>query len=633
MLSSVGQTDTQRSIEANYPKQDIEDFLKDRAEFRTWENVDGRTVEAALYSQNGDALTLVRRDGLLFTLDKSQLAERHHEIPPRAFLFNESSAAAAEQVSTLQAAKTEPPPRPEAANGTTGIPSIEDGIADLVAELGSELKEVSAVGVTRFYLNGSSHHTQSSHFLNRTLSELLRQGSFEVFDRSSLSVVMEEDKLEFLNQGTLRTELSSSEAIVVGNLLFSDTCSEAFLAIRAISTINAQVLFARSRRVQISRDNMERLELAYRDFTEEALPRLKPQSETDYIESLKMAAQKVRSFSLVSDAPASSSITLLGRMGYFISLETASSFTEVLYDRDLLLTLFEESATISENGLSLEFGDALISVDTGSLTDKKLILPIKIYHRDNTALLGICDLAFNEGVNQDIDTAWDDSFAAVRQHMTKLTEINADDLQYEYTFSLKNHEIRTQAISFYPQILTNPNLALITEPNSKNVIQWTSLHYYSEYKEKNMFSESKFVDVLGALAKRLVAHNPDEQLARREIIGLLILGFGINDSSDKFFPGLWLDSWAQIGKNVTISREGEAVYRTWFDAIEGAFINWAKSPNQPYRGVRTDRDIEFNYSIDFQFKGIYPEWVTLQIDLTPMKDRLYKVIKNENPND
>lgn len=131
------------------------------------------------------------------------------------------------------------------------------------------------------------------------------------------------------------------------------------------------------------------------------------------------------------------------------------------------------------------------------------------------------------------------------------------------------------------------------------------------------------------ISKRLVLNNRNEGRIKRDLVSLMILGF-IDDRN--MFLGLWQEVLHEIRHKITTSNEGEELQAELFRALKPFAVGWAKDSEQPFEGVYTNDDISFNYSIDYQFKGIYPEWVTLQIDLTPMKDRLYKVIKNENKN-
>jgi|GEM_PF-6618301 len=431
-------------------KQEMTRFLEEDAQFESWEAADGRHVEAALYTHSLDSVTLVRRDGLVFTLKKHQLADQHQALfnpkkqdaqPHLASFENNSdeSSSVIEGTGAASSASIE-----VAVPSEADLPSINECVEQLVSDLSANLdgEEITAIGVTRFYINGSSLNDRSPSYLNRILEVLLNEGEFDVFDRSTLSVVMSENKLQYLLSGESDTSLAAGEAIVVGNLLYTKNCSEAFVVIRAIGTNDSKVLFARTARARISSDEMKELNLAYRDITAESLPRIQEESKQKLSRSLERAKSKATEFSVVFDTPQTEDLPLWGRIGYFKTLELASSLEMVLFDRDLLLTLFEEAGLSSHADQILSFGDALISIKLDESGTDQAAATIKIYNRSNSALLAIAKLTFTEESDERIEKPWNDSFAATLQHMKKKTELGANDLKYEASFKLEGYNDR-----------------------------------------------------------------------------------------------------------------------------------------------------------------------------------------------
>lgn len=605
----------------------VDKFIENEAEFKVWENAGGQTVEAALYSSTEDAVTLVRRNGRVFTVKKNELAEKHDDAFTETASSNGYPPTASGEEPRGRAAGPEVSPDPENNAGGSERETIADGIKRLVSDLRSGLKEVDKVAVTRFYVNGSNHKSHSAYFLNQLLSELLRQGGFEVFDRSALPVVMEESRLEFLNKGESDTTLTSGEAIIVGDLLFSETSSEAFLSIRAINTANSQVLAARTRRVRMARDAIERLGIAYRDLSGDALPELKPKSTNDYVKSLKRAADRARSFAITVDAPTSSKTPVRERIAYFKALEIAASTVSELYDRDLLLTLFEESSTSAGDSLNLGIGEAIISLETGGLADHKNRVPVKIHRKDNAALLGICNLTFHEGAHQEIDTPWTDSFAAVRKHIDETTAVDPAYLKKEVKFALNGFTMNRARFSedsfegflWYFEV----------DHNGVSLEQWDRVfltkHSKSTIDEKSMRKSFEYA------SKKIALDSENKSEFRRKMAALVIGGFR---QSDLWFEGLYFKAWQWLRDKVTPKPNGEAVHQLWLDALRAFAKQW--NPNTKdvsHEGTFSHEEIEFDYSIDYRFEGIYPDWVSLKLDLSPMKDNLYRVIKNENSND
>lgn len=611
-------------------KRQIEAFLQGNPKFENWESADGRQVEAAMYQRSAGSVTLVRRDGLVFSLEKHQLADKHHHIFGDENPSHQASLEIAQEIPSTadRGNKSNPSQTREVMEAVEAdLPSIKECINQMVLDLSAAFsdEEISALGVSRFYINGSSLNDRSPTYLFQILESLLTAGEFDVFDRSSLSVVMGENKLQYLVSGKSDTFLEAGEAIIVGNLLYTENCSEAFITIRAIETGSSKVLFARTARARISEDEMAELGLVYRDMTTDKLPRIRKESEEKLLKALERADGKATGFSIVFDTPKTEDLPMWSRIGYFEAIEMASSAGLILFDRDLLLTLFEEAGLDSEEGQLLTFGDALISLKPEEISDSGA-LSVKIYNRENSALFAIAKLEFLDGSEDRVDKPWDDSFSAALKHMNKRTELSADDLKFEATFKLDSYS-ENQAESFRNNARENnliPDVYELSEPGSNEIIRYgTNGYFFAD----GVFSRSQLRIVFGDITSRLVVITKNEQQIKRALISLIMVGFYQNRT---VYVGILPEVGTKIADTVTTSKEGEALKDKLFRKCMGFAEAWSQNDDLPYEGKFSEDGIKFKYAIDFRFKGIYPKWVTLKIDLTPMKDQLFKVIKDEN---
>ncbi len=550
----------------------------------------------------------------------------------------------------------------QTSSGPRGKHVLDDVRHTVAQQLVSTLQEkgIKQLTVTKIYYNGSSINPVSAFIQHKVAKALLEaaQSGIIIMDRQDIELVAKENTLQWMIKGQADTDIKAGQAVLVGELLWQKPYSQALLSLRIVSTTTGQIITAPARIIDLDASLASHIGFATNDVPTTPMLSITPDSERQLSEFAKRLQATGGACSVTSVDSMDKRYQFAGRVLYCLACDQLVSNRVSVLERELLYQIAGEQAVAGKTLDSLLLGATVISFRADETTDASSPeLTVRAVRRSDNALAALAEITMSSpkpttisagsGPAQFTSIGSEDELAAtVRKQQEQASIARSDALVFTATFRLSDK-----------MELDDSQVALIKRHPYPAFHAW---HTYT-YNEHQTFELSNFnnstneingLQVFDAYLERLVSlENGNVAAIKASILSMAISGFSItmDPVGGTVFPGpLQFICW-EIAERYTPRQDRVSDLDDWNKLFYGGSnvqplaLHLYNSMNPRLRtpasidpakgtvkGVPDDYNgypcaYEYNYVIETEWKGKYPSTVKVTIDLTPMRDKLYKV--------
>jgi len=565
-------------------------------------------------------------------------------------------------------------------------PSIDQAISSLARECIATLKSKGATKVAMTYIfhNGSSE-TAVSNFTKRLLTaHLLREAGRDIalIDRQDFQLQHKEDGFAFIfSTGNGKfSQPVPVDAILVGELITSPACRTMVLCLKAIDPKTSRILSAPVASMSLSKDFAARLGISELDL--EGLPTLpQPSGDTKMWASDLSAAFDIKQITCSLDDPGNVGVAMALNSRLLRAYLTSSlvSAKWSLLEREMFFIVAKDQAASGVESSSFPVGEVILRLESdNTATQVSPSCFAKAIQMKDGRLLGQTHVALAgsvAGTQSGSGIGGDQALAeALRKIQANLAPSKEDSLVFSSSVILANDFKPSNELKSFASEHPNANyidLLWIRESSFEYRQFWgmpePEKGHWERGLEAKKYSE-RTIFQLNAIEKG------DLNAIKADIICALVWGYAYHYEGDPRNEGFihlgpLIDVVRQISSRYSLNRDGSdstvewlrwfsfgarynpgsvsntfserlyqslhPTYRSLFDDPYGKRM-WKDSfkpltfPAGTFRNIpyRSDSpSIHFNYGIETVWKDVFPSNVKVTIDLTPMKDSIYKINK------
>lgn len=557
---------------------------------------------------------------------------------------------------------------------------INQALTILAKECFSPLKSKgeTKVAMTYIFHNGSTETAVSNYTKRLLTTHLLREGGKDIalIDRQDFQLQHKEDGFAF-SFSTGAGNLSQPvvvDAILVGELITSPSARTMVLCMKVIDPNTSKILSAPVIDFAVTKDFAEKLGISELDLN--GLPTLpQPSGDTKTWVSELSAAFNPNQVTCSLDDPENTgaAMALNSRLlrAYLTSALVSSRWS--LLEREMFFLVAKDQAAAGVESSSYPVGEVILRLevnDTGGQGTPSCFA--KAIRMKDGRLLGQSQITLTGPVvssSSGSDIGGDQALAeALRRTQSKLAPAKEDSLVFTSSVILTNafkpsNELRHFSIKECPNIFNLRDNDIIS--SAMNMM----INPKKDDWEKG-FDAAKHQEL--TLVRLNNVEKEDMNAIKTGILCALLWGYGYQfddeqlGSSGFIHLGPLLDVVRQISGKYSLTRDGRDSTREWISyfiptgelgsAVDNGFSGrlfqslhpkfratfddpYARSkmvipltiPTGTYRSFppqfQGQPSIHFEYQIEAAWKDAFPSTIKVTIDLTPMKNSIYKIKK------
>lgn len=563
-------------------------------------------------------------------------------------------------------------------------PGFDTNMRKLAAECLKPLKQnkASSAAITYFFHNGSRESPVSTHVKRQITTHLLREAGRDIaiIDRQDFRILHLEDSFGFMF--STGDENSSQavpvDAILVGELITSPAASTMVICLKAIDPKTSRILSAQVVNVKLSQEFASRLGISELD-----LPVLQPLPEPaagheKWAGDLSAAFDPKKVSCSLDDPGVTDAATVLNSRllrAYLTSSLVSGGWP--LLEREMFFLVARDQAAAGKELAGYPPADVILSLQIDDAAPKSQPAGYaRAVQRRDGRLLGQSHIALNAsaaggGIAKNVGS--DQSLAeALARAQGKLAPGKEDPLVFSASIILP--EVMTPS-KRTADLIASTKAGDADRFGFPNIIGVTSRGIFASRLGQRSASEVSSNNQRFGLEKNKVIEHTlfnlnavggdeiDIGWVRANLLCCLIWGYSLDYEDDDgakrefIHLGPLLDVAMQISSNYTFNRDGTPNVVYWLDYLgfHGFFRPQGGSdaflvrlfqalyprfqdPNRPplpfprgsYVGAQNKSHvpvIRFEYEIETVWKETFPSTIKVTIDLTPMKESIYKVKK------
>ena len=546
-------------------------------------------------------------------------------------------------------------------------PSADQAMGALARECLTPFKSrgVSKVAMTYIFHNGSTE-TAVSNFVKRQLTtHLLREAGRDValIDRQDFQLQHKEDGFAFIfstGTGNLSQPVPV-DAILVGELITSPACRTMVVCLKAIDPKTSRILSASVASIGLTKDFAAKLGISELDL--DGLPTLpQPLGDIKRWASDLSAAFDPQQTTCSLDDPgnAGAAMAMNSRLlrAYLTSALVSAKWS--LLEREMFFLVAKDQAAAGVKS-SYPVGEVILRLETDDtgVQDSPSCFAKAIQIKDGR-LLGQSQVSLSgsvAGPNAGGDIGGDQALAeALRRTQGKLSPSKEDSLVFSSSVILTNvfkpsDKLKGFAFEVTPDLFDLSNDEIT---HSRMNMMWSP----GKVDWENGFAAKKHNEL--TLIRLNAIEKGDLNAIKADMVCALLWGYGY---SGFMHLGPLLDVVRQVSSQYSLKRDGSDSTEAWLSYFkpENRFAGWAmegfsgrllQSLHPKYRTAFENDDarsrlikplpypagtysnsrqqsgerpsIHFNYRIETVWKDAFPSTIKVTIDLSPMKNNLYK---------
>lgn len=524
--------------------------------------------------------------------------------------------------------------------------ALKTASTQLIAKL--ETREVKRLAVSKIYFNGSGVHPVAQYIQRKLLGEMLDHApeGLDILEREDMRLLVKENQLQWMVDGGVENVADESEALLMGEFLFDKAFGQALLSIRIIDSKSGSIMAATASVVDIDPDLSNRLGIPQSALSKVALYELQPpfQAENRFVIRLK----GVGDLSLSPVSAVSQKYQFAVRIFYGFTIASLVDLGLPVLERELLYQIADERALADKSLESVTLGTGVIQtmVDESS-PDASPTFFVKAVRRDGGALLAQIEVALKSQAMTSTYSGTtgggiaplgaDDSLAAATRAYNEAASVaQPEALRFQESFVLSDNMTLPGDKS---RLLKDADLPLwqFNEYHGLST-KWIRLN---ETPSGNIDGRKMFDWYLDKLIPR---EQGNVDALKAGLVSISIGGCKLDERNQCHIGPLNV-IYARVASEYTIhnnrkSCEGingfwygcfSAFAQALYESMHPVLRHKAEAPIDPYSGTfrwkenNWTLEAVFNYSIETTWHGKYPGSVTVVMDFSPMKDRLYRV--------
>lgn len=526
--------------------------------------------------------------------------------------------------------------------------SLSNAVQDIASECIASLSasSVTNLAVTRIYYNSSGTVPVSKYMQRKILGALLTAApsGMVIMERRDLQLVAEENRLQWTINGNLAKGFETSQAVLMGEFLWDRSFGQALLSVRILDSTTGRIFAAPVKIVDINPDFAKRLGLSEHEIPIAGFFTPKPSIDQSMAALTKILKIKGGHVSIMPRVALPEKYQFAYRILYCLVASHLVSEGIPVLERELLYQISIEQG-LDEHALdTIIIGDSVLSIEVDETTpNTSPTFFTRAVRRENSQTLGQAEISlhtlrqprssYSMGQGGVSPLGADDSLVAAVQAFDKAAAVRKEDLIFTSTVKLgTSMQLADSAISLYRTRVIK--CFEFTRSGYVNIS-------YRRLLENPVNGQQIFDEYL---EKLIPLEDGNEKALKADLTMLLVLGFN-------GYPGPLNEICSRIISTVTVNHDRSQSTRFWEQCLIDGRDSLArdlfacmhpryqkelsrrdKHPIDPNTGIferspdrRSEPAAKFNYKIAVKWSGKYPSHASVTIDLTPMKNNLYRV--------
>jgi hypothetical protein len=551
-------------------------------------------------------------------------------------------------------------------------PKGDQPLATLAKECLAPLKSegASKVAMTYLFHNGTKESAVSKYIKSQITTQLLREAgqNITLIDRQDFKIQQQEEGFGYTfstGDGVL-SNLEPVDAILVGELISSPQAGTIVICLKAIDLKTSRILSAPLANVKLNKDIATRLGISELDLP--VLPPLPtPLVDPESWRKDLSAVFDPRQISCSLDDPggsdAASSLNTRLLRAYFTSGIISGGWT--LLEREMFFLVANDQVAAGNDLSSYPVGDVVLHLQIDDTAPKNQPTCFaKAVQRKGGRLLGQAQVALNTSVDKDDvgkHIGGDQALAeALGRTQGKLKPSKDDPLVFSASIILTDVlKTSKELTGFFER--TTPHI-FVFNGNPVKIVGDSgsdfSLFLVEEHKKSKIIEET----LIGLNA----VESENFEAIKADLLSLLLWGYALEYDDEQGTKrafrhlGPLFDVARQICAHYSLSPEGKDTTNEWLSMFHSETM-FAEGPHSTtftdrllqslhpkHKAVLTDHggiplrfpvgsykkdgyaefpSFRFNYTIETVWKEVFPTAIKVTIDLTPMKNTIYKIKK------